>query len=115
MAEIERFVREADVKPTCECAGRKCGPHRCWPSLIYLGIIGIFVAGGWITGSYVDGEMDRLRRELADFRGSFAETMTASVMAAGQHAVEQAVGLAIHDRIRQPLIQLTSQIEAAEA
>lgn len=29
MSSVERFVRESDVKPTCECAARKCGPHRC--------------------------------------------------------------------------------------
>lgn len=34
--EIERFVRERDVRPTCECQSRRCGPHRCWPS-IWLG------------------------------------------------------------------------------
>jgi len=65
MVEIERFVREADVKPTCECAGRKCGPHRCWPSVWGWVATGSLLLYAILMHSFQMGERAQLRGAMA--------------------------------------------------
>lgn len=72
--EVERFVREADVQPTCACASRHCGPHRCWPSWISWIGLGVGLVYVVLMHSFY-------LAERADQQGAFHETLQQSVEA----------------------------------
>ena len=91
MPDIEKWVREADVTPTCACAERKCGPHRCWPSRIYLlTIIGLLGFVAYLLSELFYRQDQKLGEYLAKDREA-SQVELHGMMAQGQLEWQQQV------------------------
>lgn len=117
MPAIERFVREDDVKPTCECANRKCGPHRCWPSIWMGGLLLASLVYVLYLHSVQIGERAELRgvfaTEVRDQAKAEAALTTQDIISQWDHKVQARLA-SVKDDFTHQLHAIPPLLERAE-